>query len=190
MYIISIQLILTSHSYEPLLHRRIVNYGNQLLGMTASLTGLFCVNQLRNSLLLKNKAKLATMAPAAFLPFLSTLLAQTYIVTSDIRLRNTACPVCLEIRSSSIQLVTGVGLPLLLSFTSTIAAAKTFQTFPIPPYSNYLFKLVRNLSHPLVRGVGSLCIMNISMAILVTYLQFEAIGKVNNVLLVNNIFRS
>ena len=146
----------------------------------------------RTVLLLRNSAKITTFMAPVFLPFMTTFLMQNMVVAKDVRLKTVSCAVCLETRSFTIQAFTGILLPYTLSITSCIMAAKSFTTFPIPPYTQLTdhAKLIAKISRPLSLNVAGLLVINAIAAVVVTFKQFEAADMVNKVMMSKPLFKS
>jgi len=58
---------------------------------------------------------------------IATVSSQTYLVGLDIMLGSTQCPVCVQTRSASMLMVTGVALPSLMACLSTAMQAQTMN---------------------------------------------------------------
>ena len=117
--------------WEPSHQAWPINYGIGVCGIAAGTSGfLSCMALSRQLELWRHKwtvrffpLPLSIMVPAA----LSASL-HSYLVTDDILLQETACPVCVETRAISLQVALGAIFPPVAAFGGTLVVGQQVTT--------------------------------------------------------------
>lgn len=71
---------------------------------------------------------LAVLTPAQM-----SYLAHKFLVTNDVLLADTACPVCLETRAGSLQLATGLLLPAVIAYAGVLVNGMKVNSEAVTP---------------------------------------------------------
>ena len=108
-----------------------INYGIHLSGIGAGASGLLSCLALSKQLeLWRHKwtvrffpLPLSIMVPAAL-----SATFHSFLVTDDILLQETACPVCVETRAISLQVALGAIFPAVAAFGGTLVVGQTITT--------------------------------------------------------------
>lgn len=158
-----------------------LNYGAQILGGMAALSGFMFITHFRKKMLLRNYGRLASLAPTVFFPGVITTISQQSFVTNKILSGEMMCPVCAEVRSVSIQLLAGVTQPFVLAVLASSALAKTALTYPLPPLNDFrtLFQVYIKLLQPMRSTALFIVGASAFNAFVVAYNQGKAVEKVH-----------
>nr|CAH7768730.1 unnamed protein product [Callosobruchus chinensis] len=99
-------------------------YGSIFLGTATMLVGAYTNNFFRRKFKVMKYGQVSSYLPISIVPAMMSLIFHHQFVLRDLVLENRGvCPICMEVRASSLQAVTGSILPLVLAPLSTIAVS-------------------------------------------------------------------
>ncbi|XP_014262587.1 uncharacterized protein LOC106674409 [Cimex lectularius] len=132
-------------------------YGLGALSVAASLSSIYISVHFKRKFKLGTFGNMSLMFPSIMVPPVILSLSHQKLVSEPILLQ-TECPVCIQFRSLMIQNLVGLGYPLLMAPTLSVALANVFSTMKLPTFSiknipefYYLFtKLSKRLKLPLL----------------------------------------
>ncbi|XP_037028007.1 uncharacterized protein LOC119068502 [Bradysia coprophila] len=128
-----------------------LQYGAGVLGVLSGLTGVYINHHYRGRLRLGSFGAFSTYLPIVVLPTLVTTAFHKVFVQSDIILRKTKCPVCLQVQAAATQVALGIGYPSILAPIAAYMFATRHFTYRLPPISKYkeLFATYKKMTRPL-----------------------------------------
>uniref|UniRef100_A0A6M2DRY1 Putative conserved plasma membrane protein n=1 Tax=Xenopsylla cheopis TaxID=163159 RepID=A0A6M2DRY1_XENCH len=128
-----------------------IRIGFGISGLSCGFAGMYFNNYFRQKLKLKNFGKMSSYIPNVILPTLGGSFFHWQLVTSDILLHKTECPLCVEIRAVAIQTVFGLIYPIILSTLAGIVNANNYLTYNVPSlrYPGQVLKLLWKFTKPL-----------------------------------------
>ncbi|XP_023333216.1 uncharacterized protein LOC111704994 [Eurytemora carolleeae] len=111
--------------WEPKHQAWIINKSYIISSGAAALPGLILSIKFRKLLGLRKmtKIQMATLPAATVLPGIMAGVGHKILITDDILIQETECPVCVDVRSSVIQFTAGFIFPLFFSYTGAAIAA-------------------------------------------------------------------
>lgn len=111
-----------------------IRHGTGVPVLLAGIPGLFMTNRVRTIHKIggsRSSGRLLMILPASIIPML-LCSGNQYFATNDILLGKTACPVCLEVRTTSLQLAAGVALPSVLTLITNLTYMQTLRVRGLP----------------------------------------------------------
>jgi len=133
--------------WEPSWQALPIKQAANVSAVAASLPGLFVALKLRKLLpgLMRAKSNWVPIPLSVLVPAATSGIFHERLITQDIILQETACPVCLETRAISGQVAVGVGLSSLSAFAGSLIVGSFLQFKWFPQSPTQLFNLTRKL---------------------------------------------
>ncbi|KAK9873633.1 hypothetical protein WA026_023418 [Henosepilachna vigintioctopunctata] len=157
-------------------------YGGIFLSCGAAITGIYVNNHYRQKVKLHTFGKITSYLPICVIPSILAYFLHFQLIIPDMILQKTACPVCLELRSSAIQATVGCLMPTILAPLSSFALAHKYGTSDIPyihQEPKKLFQLYRKITKPIGNLLFAIFVGHALLGSAVTYAEFRSINKVN-----------
>ncbi|XP_023940581.2 uncharacterized protein LOC112047639 [Bicyclus anynana] len=154
-----------------------LKYGPVALGAVNSFTGLLINKHYRWRFKLGPYGQMSSTIPIVVLPGLLTLLFHKQLVSTNILLmKNEACPICHEVRSSAVQLGFGLAYPMVLGPTSALMFANRYSSFRVPHLREgpmVMFKFLRSHTKPFTGTLTYLVALQMAASAIVTYYEMR-----------------
>ena len=157
--------------WEPARQAWPINYGLALCGTAAGASGLFSYLALSKQLELWKYSKGIRFFPlplSILVPAACAAAAHQVLVTEDIILQETACPVCVETRAISLQVALGAIFPPVAAFGGTLVMGQLVKSTKwvgwVPGSLPQLFSFTKSTilrNQPLLLGIT---ILNLLLA--------------------------
>lgn len=152
--------------WEPSHQAWPINYGITVCGISAGASGLLSCLALSKQLELwrhKWTVRLFPLPLSIMVPAALSATFHSYLVTDDILLQETACPVCVETRAISLQVALGAIFPAAAAFGGTLVVGQQITSTKwvkwLPRTMPQLFSFAKStvLRHqPLLLGLTTL----------------------------------
>jgi len=133
--------------WEPGWQALPINQAFNVSALAASVPGLFVALKLRKLLpgLMRAKANWIPLPLSVMVPGITSGMFHANLVTHDILLQETACPVCVETRAISGQVALGVGMSSLSAYAGSLIVGAFLQAKWFPRSPSELFNLTRKV---------------------------------------------
>ncbi|CAG0901752.1 unnamed protein product [Darwinula stevensoni] len=167
--------------YSPKSDVWAIRIGPALTGGTAAATGLIINNLYRRFLRLGHQGRFASYAPVTVASGLAAAGLHYFLVMKDIVLEKPYCVVCLETRSTSLQVAAGFLYPLILCPFSALRLAHGYQTYPVPRMWDdwgEVTRLWKKFSRPSIPLFTFLFFANAIVGLSLPYFQAKNMEKV------------
>ena len=103
-----------------------------MTGGTAGLSAAFIVSHYRRMFKLKNFGRISTFGGTILFTAAVADRVHTDLITNQILTGYSACPLCLGTRSGLVQVVSGIGYPLILAPLLCMVSARSNYTYSVP----------------------------------------------------------
>lgn len=156
-------------------------YGLAISAFCSSATSIYINNHYRRKLRLANHGRIASYLPIVIIPAIAASLFHQSIM-SDIMIMKSACPVCVQIRSSSYQAFFGAMYPVLLAPLSSFMLATRYYTYVIPPVQTMpleALKLGLKLTRPIQGVLVTAALGQALVGSVLAYMEMKSIVKIN-----------
>ncbi|VEN54061.1 unnamed protein product [Callosobruchus maculatus] len=157
-------------------------YGSVFLGTATMLAGAYTNNFFRRKFKVTKYGQVSSYLPISVVPAMMSLIFHHQFVLKYLVLENEdTCPVCMEVRASSLQAVTGTILPLILAPLSTISLVHKYGTYNIPYLTKEPMKVTKLLIEKVRPAANTFFWMLVAQAVLgsvVTFFEADSIFKV------------
>lgn len=104
------------NSHKPSSDVFFLRYGGAVVGALASISGFVMLRHFRQALGLRKEAQISSNLSSTFIPCIGSFVYHFLFITPVIALEEEKCPLCLELRSASIQAFSGFFLPYSIGF--------------------------------------------------------------------------
>lgn len=168
-------------------------FGPALLSATSIISSTLIMQHYRNKLKLLSIGKAITFIPGVVFPAL--MIPPLYVkgVAQPIVFQD-HCPVCIQMRSVTIQSMISISYPILVNSVGALLLANTYGTARIPEFSFFSIKKITDLlsfwtkiSKRLVSNLPMHFLLQFVMAIFVTEMTAKEVFKVQAQLEFKNI---
>ncbi|PNF15749.1 hypothetical protein B7P43_G11660 [Cryptotermes secundus] len=158
-----------------------LHYGYGILGACSALSGMYINNYFRSRLRLHTYGRVSSYLPVIALPALMSALFHQQAVTTGIVLQKTACPLCIQLRASAVQVGFSVIYPTLLSPLVGFTLASYYNSYRLPQITEdfkAVFALWRKFTKPIRSSLFSIAIAQALVAMWITYCEATSYYKI------------
>ncbi|KAK7873842.1 hypothetical protein R5R35_005707 [Gryllus longicercus] len=155
-------------------------YGIGLLSVTSAFCGIYINNHYRTKLHLHEFGRFSSYLPIVALPTVLSALIHQQEVSNDIIIERTACPVCVQMRSASLQVLISTVLPAILAPLSGFMFATRHYTYNLPPITKPLehLKLWQKLTRPIGNILFLMCACQAFFALGLAHCEEKSMQKI------------
>ncbi|CAH0558839.1 unnamed protein product [Brassicogethes aeneus] len=157
-------------------------YGSAILVSSTVLSGMYINNYYRYKFKLLYYGRASSYLPICVIPGALSFLLHTELVLKDLVLQKQVCPVCLELRSSALQSLTGFVFPFLAAPVTNLMLANKYGTANLPSLAKEpleILKFVKAKVKPIQNILFAIFVGQALIASGVTYLEANSVFKVN-----------
>ncbi|KAF4517592.1 hypothetical protein B566_EDAN008581 [Ephemera danica] len=138
------------------------NYSMSTLAAAGGLSGIYINKHYRTKLKLGNMARISTYIPIVALPAIVSAVFHHQLVTQDVVIQRTACPVCVQVRAATMQVFSSIVYPMVLAPLATFTFAVRLHTYDVPYLTTSqgriaAFQLWRKLTKPIISPLLLIC---------------------------------
>ncbi|CAH0714137.1 unnamed protein product, partial [Brenthis ino] len=162
--------------WDPWTDTWALRHGPVVLGAMSSISSLLINKHYRFKFKLGNFGYVASSFPLAVMPGILTLLFHKYLVSTDIVLLKSNCPICYEIKSAGIQMLFGIGYPMVLAPTSALMFANRYATFRVPHLKEgpkVMFQFMRKHTRSFTGTLGFIVLAQLTASAAITYFEIR-----------------
>ncbi|CAH1400164.1 unnamed protein product [Nezara viridula] len=159
-------------------------FGPGILAATSIISSTLIMKHYRNKLKLLSIGRALLFIPGVVFP--SLMIPPFYVkaVTQPILLQD-HCPICIQMRSVTIQSMVSISYPILVSSVGTLLMANTYGTYRIPEFSFFSIKKIsdmlsfwRKISKRLFSNLPMHFLLQFIVAIFITEMTAKEVFKV------------
>jgi len=134
------------NDWEPWIQALAINQSANVCGVTAAISGALASSRLRNLLpgLSRARARWIPIPLSVCVPGALAIIFHEKLVTNDILLQETACPVCVETRAISGQVAMGVGLTSASAYAGSLLVGDMLSLRWVPKSVGGLLTFTRD----------------------------------------------
>ncbi|XP_037298087.1 LOW QUALITY PROTEIN: transmembrane protein 126A-like [Manduca sexta] len=153
-----------------------LEYGPFVLGGINALSGVLINSHYRGKLKLGNYGYFASVIPISVMPGIMTPALHRHLVSTDILLMKSACPICYEMRATAIQLGLGIAYPMVLAPLTGLMLASRYSTARMPSLfegPRVVLKFVHKLTRPFTGTLTAIAIFQSVAAAILTHFEMK-----------------
>ncbi|KAJ9585705.1 hypothetical protein L9F63_002495 [Diploptera punctata] len=120
---------------------------------------------------------MSTYLPTVVIPAIAASMFHQQLVSFDIAIQKTPCPVCLQVRSSIIQVASSVLYPAALAPFAAFTMATHYFTYKLPYITKdpkAVFGLYKKFTKPILNTLFSIAIAQGLIAMFITYMEAKS----------------
>ncbi|XP_014278051.1 uncharacterized protein [Halyomorpha halys] len=159
-------------------------YGPGILAASSVVSSTLVMQHYRNKLKLLNIGRGIMFVPGVVFPALMILPFYVKAVQQPIVLQD-HCPICIQMRSVTIQSMISIPYPILVSTVGSFLMASTYGTYRMPEFSLFPIKKLgeylsfwKQVSKRLIGNLPMHFLLQFTVAILITELTAKEVFKV------------
>ncbi|XP_075224201.1 transmembrane protein 126 [Lycorma delicatula] len=166
------------YSWKPVTEIWSLRYGHAFLSSATIISSIIITSYYRRSFKLGSFGQLTTQIPTCFIPGFSSSLFHGHFVVSPLLLQN-ECPVCVQTRSSAIQLICAVFIPGILAPLVSMGYSYQYgpSRLPFPSLKNAreLFQIYWRITKRFQRRLAFIAGANALLATFITYKEASSV---------------